>query len=50
MIRDPDRVNLSTGPSRDVGARARKLVSADPVWQHATVTTFTVIIIAERVG
>jgi hypothetical protein len=36
--------------SQPVGRPARKLVSADPVWQHATVTTFTVIIIAERVG
>jgi hypothetical protein len=33
-----------------VGRRARELVLAGRVWQHATMTTFAVIIIAERVG
>jgi hypothetical protein len=33
-----------------VGELARQLVAADSVWHHATVTSFAVIIIAERVG
>jgi hypothetical protein len=33
-----------------MGSRARELVSGCGVWQHASVTTFAVIIIAERVG
>jgi hypothetical protein len=39
-----------SGVSRQVGHRARDLVLADGVWQHANVTNFGVIIIAERVG
>ena len=33
-----------------VGRPAQELVAAATVWQYATVTTFAVIIIAERVG
>ncbi|MBB4904700.1 hypothetical protein H4W32_004483 [Actinophytocola algeriensis] len=36
--------------SRDVGEPAHNLVARPAVWQHAIVTTSTVIIIAERAG
>ena len=44
----PDWVEEAS--SQGVGRAARKLVSAEGVWQHAIMTTFSVIIIAERVG
>lgn len=36
--------------SQYVEREAQKLVAARRVWHYATVTTFAVIIIAERVG
>jgi hypothetical protein len=36
--------------SRDVGEPVHSLVGGPVVWQHAIMTTYAVIIIAERAG